>query len=287
MPDMPMNTNTIEQLLRKAPRPDVPAGLLNELKADVQLPKASGREMRESGPWLRRWIPALGFAIWFLGCVIVLGVQTNRISDLNERARANQNAVNNLQAKQAAVATRSAAVTAELESLRKDLADVTRLRAEVERLRNELAELPKLRADNAELRRAATTSPPPSIKPEEDFFAQKERATRTVCVNHLKQVCLAARIWANDSKTDAMPRGFESIKRHLPGNEKILFCPGNGTTPYQMLSPGASEARPNVVFVRCSIHNIAGLVDGSVHGFDGDVNIVQRNGEWVLERAGK
>ncbi|HMJ91147.1 MAG TPA: hypothetical protein VK530_15095 [Candidatus Acidoferrum sp.] len=284
-----MNTNNIEQILRKAQQPSAPSGLLNNLKTDIQLPHVSEREVGESSMWLRRWIPALGFAAWFLGCVIVLGVQTSRIANLKERARASQIAANKFQA----TADQSAAVTAELESLRKDLTDLARLHGEVERLRNEVAELPKLQAENAELRRAVKATVAPPGKPEEDFFAQKERAVRTRCVNSLKQFCLAARVWANDAKTDAMPNDAEALKPYLAGaggagaGEKILFCPAEGKTPYQILSPGASESRPNVVFVRCPIHNLAGLVDGSVHGFDGDVNIVQRNAEWVIERITK
>jgi len=282
-----MNTEAIEKLLRKAPHNTAPAGLRNTLKSDIDLPSASARtlEHRESGSWLRRWIPALGFAVWFLGCVIVLGVQASRIAELKERARASEAARRASASLLTGANETPSASTTEIEQLRKDLADLARLRGEVERLRAELAELPKLQTENAQLRLTLKAQVPPGPKPEEDYFAQQQgRAARIVCVNHLKQLCLAARIWANDSKSDALPKNVESLKPYLKSAEKMLFCPSDGTTPYQVLSPGASENHPLVVFVRCTIHNNVGLVDGSVQQLSPSHKLVQRDAEWFIER---
>jgi hypothetical protein len=280
-----MNTNDIEKLLRKAPRPVAPAGLMHELQADLRISPTTHREIRESSFGLRRWIPALGFAAWFLGCVIVLGVQTARITELKERARAIEAAAADVQKEQSTIATQTSAAIAELEQLRKDLADVTRLRAEVDQLRVDLAQLPALQAENARLRGALSARTSATQRPEDDFFAsQKGRAERLVCVNHLKQFCLAARIWANESKTDALPKDVESLKPYLNGMDKMLFCPSDGTTPYQILSPGASESHPQVVFVRCPIHNNVGMVDGSVQQLSPEHKLVQRNGEYEITR---
>ena len=55
-----MNEKQIEQLLRQAPEPRAPAGLLQTLQREITLPRAqSGRVNHfESRPWLRRWLPA-------------------------------------------------------------------------------------------------------------------------------------------------------------------------------------------------------------------------------------
>lgn len=281
-----MRTNDIERLLQKAPQPVVPDGLVRSLKADIRLPAGSvHREVRESSAWLRRWIPALGFAVWFFGCLIVLGVQTNRIAELKTQTQARVAAALEAQEKAKDDAHRLAIAAAALkEQLLKDVADAARLRTEVDRLRAELAELPKVQTENSQLRLALNTQTPVVLKPEDDFFAaQNERVMRVKCIGHLKQVGLAARMWANDSKTDAMPRDVESLKRYLNGTE-VLFCPSDGKTPYQILSPGASEAHPQTVFARCQIHYNVVLCDGSGQQLSSEHKLVQRDGEWVITK---
>src|SRR6185369_9142212 len=89
-----MNENTIETILRQSPRVRIPAGLLEKLANDIQLPERSAAfrpahmETRcPSSNGLRRWLPALGFALWFLGCVVVFGIQASRIAELREQRR--------------------------------------------------------------------------------------------------------------------------------------------------------------------------------------------------------
>jgi hypothetical protein len=62
------------------------------------------------------------------------------------------------------------------------------------------------------------------------------------------------------------------------GSPKILVCPADANrkpsanwaefTPqnvsYEMLSPGCKETDPEVVYVRCPIHNSVSTVDGAV-----------------------
>ena len=283
-----MNDDTIEKLLRKAPRVQPPDGLRDDLQRNIELANARSSTSRP-GPmdpagWIRRWLPAMSFGVWFLVCAVVFGIQTVRISDLREQNRvrqlADRNATEQLQLAEAA----RAATAAELDQLRRDLADAQRLRAEVNQLRSEALELATLRAQNQQLREELKAQGKLSPRPEEDFFVvTSERATRTRCINNLKQVCLAARIWANDHG-DLLPNNYDTMKKEL-ANEKITFCPKDGTTRYEILSPGVSERQPEVVYVRCALHQIVGLVDGSVQQLGDPRQLVQRDGKWILVRV--
>ncbi len=283
-----MNEFNIEQVLRKAPRVHTPAGLLNDLQRDIELPRAQSRitnhESLSAAGWFRRWLPTLGFAMWFLVCAVVFGIQAFRISELREQnralelagaARAEYNPTD-----QAPIAL----AAAELEQLKKDLADVERLRAEIEQLRVETQELAALRAQNQQLREELKTQGKLPPKPEEDFFATAaERASRIKCINNIKQVGLAARIWANDHG-DRLPVDYDTMKAELV-TDKVTFCPKDGITRYEILSPGISEMQPQIVYVRCSLHNNVGMVDGSAQMLSDSRQLVQRDGKWILVRV--
>lgn len=281
-----MNENNIEQLLRKAPRVRPPAGLLDDLQRDIELPGSQARVTHHESlnplGWVRRWMPALGFAMWFLVCAVVFGIQAFRISELREQNRA-------LELAGAARAEHSlteqaptAFAAAELEQLKKDLADADRLRAEIEQLRVETQELAALRAQNQQLREELKAQGKLPPKPEEDFFATAaERATRIKCINNIKQVGLAARIWANDHG-DHLPGDYDTMKAELV-TDKVTFCPKDGMTRYEILSPGVSELQPEIVYVRCAIHNNVGMVDGSAQMIDPG-RLVRRNSKWILVR---
>jgi hypothetical protein len=282
-----MNDNTIEQLLRKAPGLKPPAGLREDLERQIELPNPPPRMTtdvsRPAAGWIRRWLPALSFAVWFLVCAVVFALQAARITELREQNMARAAAIDTATKEARAADSARAAAAAELEQLRRDMADVQRLRAETEQLRSEAAELATLRAQNQQLRdelKAQGKLPP---RPEEDFFVVvSERATRTRCVNNLKQVCLAARMWANDHG-DHLPSDYETMSQELNG-DRITFCPKDGVTRYQILSPGVDEARPEIVYVRCPLHHIVGLVDGSVQQLADPRQLVQRDGKWILIR---
>jgi hypothetical protein len=294
-----MNENTIDTILRRAPRVRAPDGLLEKLNEAIQLP---AREMphrcargNELTCWSRRWLPALGFALWFLGCVIVFGIQASRLAELREQRRALEAA--NAAGHRQALAAETALTLAEgeLARLKKDLADVGRLQTELQQLRAEIQEAGDLRAQNLQLRDElkSQTAPPP--KPAEDFFAvATARAERTRCVNSLKRLGLAARIWANDSKSDVMPdrvtlkAALSKIKTNEDETqnyqEDILFCPSDGVTSYEFLGPGAPESVPELIFSRCPIHNSYGLSDGSVQQVDPNkIQMVKKDGWWILQ----
>ena len=105
----------------------------------------------------------------------------------------------------------------------------------------------------------------------------KARAQQITCVNNMKQIGLAARIWSNDNG-GKFPPDFQSMSNEL-STPKILVCPGDGSrtkamdwstfspgnVSYEYLQPGIAEkgAEQTIVF-QCPIHGSIGLGDGSV-----------------------
>ena len=108
----------------------------------------------------------------------------------------------------------------------------------------------------------------------------KERAISISCVNNLKQIGLAARIWATDHN-DNYPMDFLSMTNELV-SPRILVCPAAGNSAqasnltwsslnvsditYQMVGGGGKEDPKSMgdVFVRCPIHGHVCHRDGSV-----------------------
>jgi hypothetical protein len=121
----------------------------------------------------------------------------------------------------------------------------------------------------------------------------RKKAERIKCVNNLKNVGLAARIWATDNgDKNQLPRDFLTMKNEL-GTAKILICPsdpsrGQGIdnweqvnsvgSSYEILSPGISEQIPTAVYTRCPFHNNVGRADGSVFQLRADQQLIQRDG---------
>jgi hypothetical protein len=108
----------------------------------------------------------------------------------------------------------------------------------------------------------------------------KGKAQDVSCVNNLKQMGLAARIYATDNNGD-YPRDFLTMTNELV-TPKILICPGDpnaGGAPagwasfdpsrisYEYVTRGLTESTPEVekkVLFRCRIHGHECLGDGSV-----------------------
>jgi hypothetical protein len=106
----------------------------------------------------------------------------------------------------------------------------------------------------------------------------KAKAQQITCVNNMKQIGLAARIWATDHD-DKFPPDFASMSNELT-TPKILICPGDSSkttamnwqgfgpenVSYEYLEPGFDEkgAAPQTVVFQCPIHGNVALADGSV-----------------------
>ncbi len=106
----------------------------------------------------------------------------------------------------------------------------------------------------------------------------KARAMEINCVSNLKQIDLAARIYASDHQ-EVFPPDFLSMSNELT-TPKVLVCPADSkhsraatwaefdprrNVTYEYLQPGIAErdALKRIVF-RCPIHDNVGLGDGSV-----------------------
>jgi hypothetical protein len=283
-----MNDEQIERLLHKAPRPPAPVGLSERLQADIALPRVAESaplDRTETTPFIRRWFPAISFAAIFLSCILTIGVQTRQIGGLkrdNETLRASAQNLEKLRLENAEYQELLAAQQ-ELERLRKDFAELQQLRAEVGQLRAQQQEVEKLRAENQQL--LAAGGAPSQPKSDDDFFARavdaSAKSQSILCINNLKQIGLAARIWANDN-SDVYPPNFLSMSDEL-STPKILVCPadkarkpasnwqefGPANVSYEFLNPNGSETNPYVVLTRCPVHGHVGLSDGSVQNGSG------------------
>ena len=97
-----------------------------------------------------------------------------------------------------------------------------------------------------------------------------------MCMNNMKQIGLAARLWANDHK-DTFPPDLATMRNELV-TPKILFCPAApggvqatdwtqlnpAAISYQFLNPNGNEADPQKPLTTCPIHGHVGMSDGSV-----------------------
>ncbi len=299
-----MNETQIETLLRKAPHPKAPEGLLERLKEDIELPPAASRRetVRPAGlvPFWKRWLPAVSFALFFVGCVVALAVQTQQIVELrrqNAALRASRADLESLRQENAEVQQLRAAVQG-LEQLRKDNQELQRLQAEVAQMRGQIQELAQLRAENQRLRaeRAAIQTSAAGAEEEDPFAEARKKAERIHCISNLKQIGLAARMWANDNG-DGLPSNFLTMSNEL-NTPKILVCPADtsrtkartwaefnpGNVSYEIVSPGIKDNEPDVVFARCPVHENCVLVDGSAHQLGPNSRIIDVDGRKKLGR---
>jgi hypothetical protein len=165
-----------------------------------------------------------------------------------------------------------------MERLQKDHDNLLRLRAEVAQLRAQVQELGALRVENQRLQaeHSAAAAKAGAATEEDPIAVAHEKAKRAQCVNNLKQIGLAARVWANDHQ-EVHPADFLTMSNEL-STPKILVCPSdsarkaaetwqnfnNANLSYEMVSPGAPTTERDVVYVRCPFHNNVCMVDGSV-----------------------
>jgi hypothetical protein len=295
------DTERIENVLHRAPKVKVPAALAEKLKADITLPRASATaNATDFWAGFRRWFPGFATAALFLTCLVALGMQQRVLSGLRQEQKQLQ--VGATEAQQLADAKRSAqeqvqAQAAQLAQLRKDNAELQQLRAEVAQLREQLQQLPALRAERQSLAAQAKAMESNVGGTSNDPFAEaQDKASSVQCVSNMKQIGLAARMWANDHK-EIMPPDFLTMRNEL-NTPKILVCPGDtartkvsnwnefspANASYEFLVPNLSEREPpQTIMTRCPIHGHVGLLDGSVHMNRDTLRIVTKNGRLMLQ----
>lgn len=164
-----------------------------------------------------------------------------------------------------------------------DVRELARLRNQVGQLRKQAGDAESLRAQAAEAAqlRAQLASATRNLASAQSTLtdsanAKEKEDVSKICVNNLKQIGLAARIWAGDNN-DVFPPDFISMKNEL-GTPKILFCPADtaaipstewaqlnlASISYRYMNPGGTDSTPEKTLAMCPIHGHVCLSDGSV-----------------------
>jgi hypothetical protein len=195
--------------------------------------------------------------------------------------------------RQEALTSESAQAAAAAES---EGQEITRLKQLTAKLSSDITQLEQLRAENARLR-TRLAAMPDRLTAEETQALEKarERAEAIACVNNLKQLGLAMRVWANDNE-DSSPPDILSMTNEL-STPKVLVCPTDrarlaastwaaynaGNCSYDFLAPSTPHMgrEPQRVAFRCPIHGNITLCDGSVQQ-----RIAKDHPEWLVKREG-
>ena len=289
----------IENLLRHAPRPSAPAGLQDKLTGQIQSPVTAASS--RNGPsslrpmsWWQRWWPALAPAAATLACAVVIGVQQHEIATLKETVR-DLNATLTIATNSVPTKFQPTRAEGAVTPTDPEGGELARLKQRVALLGTEIGQLESVQQANQGLQTQLATSAGFSQSELQALAEAKERAQSIACVNNLKQIGLAVRIWEGDHE-DVSPPDFLSMSNEL-STPKILFCPGNTNHPlvktwadfaatvssYDYLAAGATNAdsEPQRILTRCPIHNNIGLCDGSVQ------RVSKQHPEFIVERDGK
>ncbi|MGO8927396.1 MAG: hypothetical protein ACLQU3_10970 [Limisphaerales bacterium] len=308
-----MNTteHEIENVLRAAPNPAPPAGLKERLIAQVRLapPQTLPSPLAPAG-WLRRWWPALIPAAASLACAVGLTVQQMEIQGLKQVIQdlSRDSAPKARALPPPTVQTND--VESNADAVARTQQEIARLKALASQLAAEVAQLEQMRADNAKLRTQLAAPPADYLTPEETeaLAKAKERAESIQCINNLKQMGLAFRVWALDNN-NMSPPDMLSMSNEL-STPKILVCPTDKTheaangwasyssshcsyeylapsVPVEYLAPSAPALNRSVtelrrVIFRCPIHGHVCLSDGSVWA-----EVAKKHPDWLVQRDGK
>lgn len=294
-----MNDTAIENILFGAPKPVAPPELLQGLQAGITLSRTNEvvELPRTRHNSIRRWFPALAFSLFLLSCAIVIAVQANWSANLkrqNEKFQTITAALPQLREQHTAL-EKSQAQEQELEQLRKDNEEVHQLQAEVARLQSVPEQIQRLRNENRHLSAAPVTGN--STSGASFFDEAQQEGERIQCVNNLKQLGLAVRIWAGDNN-DKYSTSLVSMSNEL-STVKILICPSDKNrqaylslswsefkddmTSYQYLAQPDDETHLDCIIAKCPIHHNYLLADGSVQMINpAKYREVQKEGRWYL-----
>lgn len=309
---MKLQPESIEAILRGAPAPRPPADLKTRLliharSGTMHTPPAS-RDHPEPVPGLlrdarsrwHRWVLLLFPASIAVAMASAWIVQTRELQQLRREqaiARLASPAVDPEAGTVASTNDPAPGGTAV-----NDRQDIVRLRALVADLERQVAALRALEGENRSLRESlaqARTNLPPALR---ELQGARDRAETIRCVNNLKQMGIAVRVYATDHQ-DEYPPDFVSMATQLV-TPKVLVCPSDtarspaeswdtfssANVSYEFLSPGPGGFlhEPTRVLFRCPIHGNIGLCDGSVHmgvARDRPESIVSRNGVLHMQGA--
>jgi len=295
-----MNDANIETILFQAPRPLAPAGLLAQLEAEIALPSAKreGNARNWQNSW-RRWFPAMAFGVLMLSCALLMAVQANWSANLKRENETLREAVAELPQLRERHATleNAQAKHEELLQLQQDNDELHSLQAEVSQLRKLPAQIQQLQNENKRLA-AAPAANANGTNPASFFEDAQAEAERIRCVNNLKQVGLAVRVWSGDNN-DKYPTSLIVMSNEL-STTQILICPSDtARQPYSKLGFGKFQddmtsykftmqpddlTYPDCIIARCPIHHNYLMADGSVQPVNPEkFTEVQKDGRWYLQ----
>jgi hypothetical protein len=291
---MNLTEEHLEAILRRAPSPAPPGPVENELmkgfRASVANRASTRREKSERRPSGKaRWLPVLFPILAAAGISTALVHQQAQIRSLEHVVREGKTTI---ESSAAPVVVPMPPVV----DLPDERAEIVRLRELALQLGADVQVLEDLQFENEQLRRELA-SLQQRVAPELDGIKQaRDRALFIRCVNNLKQVGLAARVWALDNGGE-YPPDFQSISNEL-SSASVLVCPADqgrpepsdwqslnsGQVSYELLAPGpgSHEQDPFRVLARCPIHGHVGLCDGSVQagvGLDQPQRLQWRDGK--------
>lgn len=285
--------NPIEDLLRAAPAPRPPRNLGDTVRAGIVLAPGPAGTVQPGEPFWKRWWPVLLPGAVTVALAAVVAVQELELRDL--RAAAAMPVADGAPAPSAGGPGPGATPpTAGPDG--DERVELEKLRTQVRELTAALEGGEALKAENARLE-AAIAAQKASQPPEMQELAEaRDRALRIHCVNNLKQLGLAVRLYATDHQDD-FPSELSQLAPYLGNAFKVLVCPADESRPvakdaesltaanctYEFLAPGPGkfETDPQRVMFPCPIHGSVGLCDGSVHMIDANQRdrLVQRDGK--------
>lgn len=290
----------LETILSQAPRPrppgDLKAGLLDQLQRNgLPADKKPRNRPSQSAPtlswqrWLNAWWPMVATASLTLACLGLMAVQRAEIRDLTESLAA----LKQQSAAAEAGTTTTVSAPARLAPV-DERQDLKRLQQTVQALQGQVAELEGLKAANQQLRQQLAAAKEALVGGPQPLQTLEERALTIRCVNNLKQLGLAARLWATDNE-DRFPPNLVCMSNEVAAT-KVLICPADtGRQPaadwaaftlanssYEFLAANAGDNDPERVLFRCPVHGSVTLCDGSVQSA-----VAKKRPESLVMRDGK
>jgi len=296
-----MNSNEIENVLRRAPQPKPPPGLKQRLTAQAQTHIARQavqlRPVKPNfGSWCSRWWPALGPTAVSLACAALFTVQQKEIHRLDQAVQRSADHLPPVKAgSAAAVPLAAGAASATVDA---NQAEINRLKKLVASLSAEVSGLEQIQSENQRLRQQIAAASASALSPDEMKALEEARAKamRIQCVNNMKQLGLSVRVWAVDNG-DMTPSSLLEMTNEM-STPKILSCPADPAHPaatggwasystancsYEYLAPSVPDgAEPNRVLFLCPIHGNVTLCDGSVQ-----TGVAKDHPDWLIRKDGK
>ncbi len=301
---MNQNQDELENHLRRAPAPRPPRELEGEIRARINLATSTDATRNRPGgerpSFWNRWWPVLVPGLATVALAAVVGVQQLQL-DKASSSQGRIDAENTSLPPATANGRTASSIATTLDG--EGRGELERLRAKVRELAASLATVDALVADNARLQAELAAIKGSRTDDQKEMEETVDRANRIKCVNNMKQLGLAVRIFANDNHDD-FPPDLKSILTFLGSPEhplNVMVCPDDtGRQPapnaaaftdancsYEFLAPGPGkfETEPQRVMFKCRVHGNVTLCDGSVQQLTPERlgALVTRDGKLYLE----